>query len=112
VVKLDYLFTDPRPDFTQDSVTWNRLLELIPSLDDKHIAQLLQKRLWTLRSAGVMLKPNGSGGLKFVAAIGNRCDFASEAEFEEIKKKYLSPYANEISELLRKVLSHEADNQT
>ena len=102
---IDFLFSDPRPELP-DTKHWKKLLRLIPLLKNRETAELLQRRLWTLRSAGTLLKPY-SGGLRFVPMIGQTGAFDNDVEFEEMKRKYLAPYATEIAELLRKVNGHE-----
>jgi hypothetical protein len=107
---MDYIYSDPRPEIIQDSNLWKKLLRLIPTLEDKDIAGILQKRLWTLRSAGTMLKPTSDGGLKFVPIIRQGSDWENEDFFKEMAKKHLKPYAKEINYLLGKVMNH--DNTT
>lgn len=97
-----YLLSDPRPDIEQDSNLWTKLFRLIPKLDDKEKAELLHKRLWTIRALGTMLKQTREG-LKFIPIVGEKCNWIYEIDFEEAKHIYLKPYAAEISELLRKV---------
>ncbi|KIL35198.1 hypothetical protein SD71_16015 [Cohnella kolymensis] len=100
-----YIFEDPRPELP-DSPLWKKLLRTIPTLKNKETAELLQRRLWTLRSVGTFLKAY-SGGLRFVPIIGPTGAFDYDVEFDEMKRKYLAPYATEIAELLRKVNGHE-----
>lgn len=102
---MDYrdLLIDPRPELTHDTNNWKRLLRLIPELSDKGVAELLQRRLWTLRSLGVILKPTRDG-LKFIPLIGPECSWEYEIDFEDLKVKYLKPYAAEIKYLLERVL--------
>lgn len=100
---MKYLFHDPRPEIIQDTNLWNRLLRLNPKHPDTKVAYELQTLLWTLRSSGTMLKFDGTG-LKFVPIIGEGNYWESEAEFEDMKRRYLGPYAKEIAGLLRRVM--------
>lgn len=104
---MEYLFSDPRPDLSEDSDKWTRLFKLIPALPDRNIAELLLKRLWTLRGMGVEIKSTTSG-LKLIPLIGPNYSWENEKEFEELKMQYLRPYAAEIKELLRRV--NEVEN--
>lgn len=100
---MEYLFSDPRPDLITDSGLWHRLLRFIGTLEDRTVAYQLQTLLWTFRSAGTTLRFDGSG-LKFVPIISEGNYWDSIDEFEDMKKRYLGPYAKEISALLRQVM--------
>jgi hypothetical protein len=100
---IENLFIDPRPDLIQDSNLWTKLFKLIPELENKNAASLLQKRLWTMRCFGAMLKPTVNG-LKFEPIVGPGCTWEYEIDFDNDKIKYLKPYTAEISWLLKKVI--------
>lgn len=100
---LQYLFMDPRPELIQDTNLWTKLFGLIPELENKGIVALLQRRLWTMRCFGVMLKPTAKG-LKFEPIVGPECTWEYEIDFEEAKIKYLKQYVTEITWLLKKVM--------
>lgn len=97
------LFTDPRPELIKDSNHWKKLLRLIPTLEDKKIAEVLQKRLWSLRNGGAILKLYRDG-LKFEIVINERSAWDTQEEFTTMKKQYLTPYAAEIKYILGKVM--------
>jgi hypothetical protein len=101
----EWQYNDPRPEIKQDSWAWNRILKLVVELENKQVASAIQKDLWTIRSVGTMLKPVKDGGLKFVPIFGEGGGWESEAEFEDMKRRYLGPYAKEISFLLGKVMN-------
>jgi len=98
---LSYLLIDPRPNLP-DTNLWVKLLRAIPSLENRDTAEKLHKRIWTLRSIGVSLKYIG-GVWRFVPILDDTGGYKSEKEFEEDKKLFLTPFAAEISDLLRKV---------
>ncbi|WP_391574518.1 hypothetical protein [Cohnella sp.] len=102
---MEYLLNDPRPDLP-DTQKWQLLLRLIPLIEDKARACQLHKLLWSFRCYGTILKYNASG-LYFWISMDERCPYDNEAEFEIDKKKYFTPYREEISWLIRKVEGQE-----
>lgn len=100
---IEYLFIDPRPELIQDTNLWTKLFGIIPGLENKEAAAILQKRLWAIRCFGVMLNPTVNG-LKFEPIVGPDCAWEHEIDFEEVKIKYLKPYVAEITWLLKKVI--------
>jgi hypothetical protein len=96
------LFVDPRPDLIQDTNLWTKLFRLIPELENKEAAVMLQKHLWAIRCFGVVLKQSPKG-LKFEPIVGPECAWEYEVDFEEVKIKYLKPYVTEISWMLKRL---------
>jgi hypothetical protein len=80
------------------------LLREIPLLEDNAKAYEIQTLLWVVRSAGVILSGT-TGTWRFVPIIGPTGVYDSDAEFDEVKKKYFTPYQTEISYLLKKITS-------
>jgi hypothetical protein len=93
---------DPRPHLIEDSHLWVQLFHLIPDLEDKQIADLLQKRLWTLRCFGMLIKRSHTH-YYFEPILEPEGVWDSVEYYKEIKLKYLAPYAKEIQELLGKL---------
>jgi hypothetical protein len=97
------MMSDPRPEIVQDTNLWNKLFRLIDNMNDRDKAMKLSARLWTVRSAGTLLRPS-TDGLKFVPLLDDRGAWEDQAFFDEIKKKYLAPYKDDIEHLLKAVM--------
>lgn len=95
---LEFLMDDPRPELP-DTQLWQQLFRNMKAISDIEKRYLLHKRLWSLRSSGLMIKP-GDRGLKFDLGPVNDWD---REHFEQIKNDYLKPYAAELSSLLRRL---------
>lgn len=103
MVEVSELFSDPRPDLAVDTALWTRLLRLVPQLDAPISTRYeLQRRLWTIRSAGTLLRPSTSG-LRFVPLIDPDGAWINQSEFDDMKKKHLSPHALHIRTLLNQL---------
>lgn len=100
---LSYLADDPRPEVEQDTMVWRRLLRLIPQMEWELVKkERIQLMLWTIRSAGTMLRPSRDG-LRFEPLIDPDGYWESQAMFDEIKRSMMAPYATEIRDLLWKL---------
>lgn len=95
---MRFLFYDDRPELP-DTELWNRLLKIIHKLEDRKTAELLQKRLWTMRSIGTMIRRTHLGS-RFEPIIHEHSGWDSVEFFNELKKQYLLPYEKEIKWLL------------
>lgn len=97
---LDFLYEDPRPEFKSDSHRWRLLFRLIPAhISDRSVAEMLSKRLWTLRAMGMLMRRDMSG-IKLVPTPAPVGIWEGLDEYEEIKAKYLTPYAEQIRVLI------------
>lgn len=99
---MKYLFEDDRTDL-QDTLLWQKIFGGI-HLFETEKAYFLQKRLWTLRSMGMMIKPSRHG-LRFDRAADSAWE--TDGEFESMKREVLLPYADEIKLIFKEL---EADN--
>lgn len=93
---MRFLWADPRPEL-RDTRYWHHLFRLIPSLHSERRCEL-HKRLWTMRSMGMMLRFTHIK-TEFVTVLGQACAWESDKEFEANKLRYLVPYREEIGEL-------------
>lgn len=97
---LSFLAEDPKPEVEQDSLIWRRLLRLIPQMEwDLVKKERIQLMLWTIRSAGTMLRPS-TDGYRFEPILDPDGFWLDQAMFDEFKKQMMGPYAAEIRELL------------
>lgn len=95
-----FLVEDPFPKYKLDSHRWVRLFRLIPiHVLDKQIAELLSKRMWTLRSIGATMQRDLSG-IRIVPILAPEGGWSTIEEYEELTVKYLKPYSNEIKRLI------------
>lgn len=98
---LSFLLQDPRPDL-MDSMLWDDLLRETHQMSDKHLGFELLKLFWVIRSAGVMLKYSTTG-YKFTAMLDERCAYDSQAELDDVKRRFLSPHAKIVANLLARI---------
>jgi hypothetical protein len=99
---MTWLYKDPYPKLIQDTHLWVKLFRSTAYIEDRKLAIELLIRLNDMRAAGTLLKPSVNG-LRFVPLIYPDGWYDSVEFFEEIKIKYLKPYATEIRRLLDRV---------
>ncbi|WP_409346797.1 hypothetical protein [Paenibacillus sp. MBLB4367] len=97
---MNDLLDDPRPNMS-DSWQWEKLFRLTCTLHNKQTGYELLRRLWTVRSAGALIR--NKDGVNRLEPILPPAGEWGKAEFEEMKKRYLSPYRTEIQYLLSKL---------
>ncbi|WP_426450638.1 hypothetical protein ACP26L_01185 [Paenibacillus sp. S-38] len=105
LVESDYAFllTDPRPDLEKDSKLWSRLIRECIFLPDRRKALELSFRLWTIRSIGTIIRWTHHGSRLEPILLSPDSAWPSQEFYDEMKDKYLKPYAAEIRTLLLKV---------
>lgn len=101
---LSYLLDDPLPSSAFDSHRWRRLFRLIPvHIKDPQKSYTLLTRMWTIRSAGAVLRRDLEG-IRLVPLIDPDGAWPNmEFYDQEIRAKYLAPFAAELKHLIRLV---------
>ncbi|MFN0222132.1 hypothetical protein [Paenibacillus sp. KR2-11] len=98
----EFLLTDPRPDLAKDSRQWTRLIRGAIKLPNPDKALELSLRLWTIRSIGTVIQWNHNGCRLEPILLHEDSEWPSKEFYDEMKVKYLLPYADEIRTLLLK----------
>ncbi len=89
--------TDPRPNLKGDSDLWTRLFELARGGDDNLLGALL-----AVRCQGALLEKKArSYVIRPVVDLTGAEGWASQAEYEDFKGKWMEPYRKEIAGLLK-----------
>jgi hypothetical protein len=99
---MRFLYEDPRPELEQDTKLWVKLLRSTAYLEDREVAKILLKKLWTWRGIGTQLKPT-LVGIKLVPLLEPDGLWPGEEYFQLAKKEDMGPYAKEITWLLNRV---------
>ncbi|MHA6481088.1 hypothetical protein ACX1C1_04090 [Paenibacillus sp. strain BS8-2] len=100
---LSFLLDDPLPSSAFDSHRWRRLFRLIPlHIKDRKKSYMLLARMWTIRSAGAVLRRD-LDGIRLTPLIDPEGDWPDMVFYEEIRKKHLTPFAAELKHLIRLV---------
>lgn len=97
-MSLDILLVDPRADLVKDSHLWVQLFRLIPTTANLEAARILSPRLYYLRAFGTEINRTHVK-TEMVPIIGEG-NWPSLEFYNEIREKYLRPYAAEIKQLL------------
>lgn len=94
--KLDQVSMDPRPDLKEDHLLWSRLLDQANGLDEE-----LAGVLHGLRCGGTRIKKvKGRYMLRPDIDPSGRVAWGRAEDYEELRNKYLKPYAQEVIQLL------------
>lgn len=106
---LSFLLEDPLPSSGFDSHRWRRLFRLIPlHIRDRKKAYTLLTRMWTIRSAGAVLRRDLEG-IRLVPLIDPDGSWPDKEFYDqEIRDKYLTPFAAELKHLIR-LLEEQTD---
>ncbi|MDQ6418697.1 hypothetical protein RB620_04520 [Paenibacillus sp. LHD-117] len=102
-MELAFLLEDPLPDSKFDSHRWRRLFRLIVvHIKDHQKSYTLLSRMWTLRSAGMVMRRD-LDGIKLTPLLEPEGAWPDMEFYESIREQYLTPYARELKLLIRMV---------
>ncbi|WP_138755781.1 hypothetical protein [Paenibacillus sinopodophylli] len=94
------LLSDPLPEQKFDSHRWRKLFMLIVMhVKDRELAYTLLCRMHSIRSIGTVLRRD-MHGLKFVPLLDPEGAWPDMAFYDDIKQRYLLPYAAELKHLI------------
>lgn len=94
--KLDQTSIDPRPDLKEDHLLWTRLLDQANGLDEE-----LAGVLHGLRCGGTRIrKVKGRYILRPDLDPTGRIAWERVEDYEELRDKFLKPFAQEVIQLL------------
>src|SRR5690606_27223311 len=91
---------DPRPDLAEDSATWTKLLQMAADRHGDDLAGILHG----FRCGGTRLKRGrNSYVLRPDVDPTGTVAWTSVEEYEEMRDKYLTPWREQVMELLKEV---------
>lgn len=95
-------FTDPRPHLA-DSPLWTSLFRGTAHLTDRQRAKELYFHLWSFRYHGAIIQRTSATDMKLYPIYLPDGHWLNEWEFEEMKEKFLKPYAKELNALIQRL---------
>lgn len=102
-MELAFLLEDPLPDTKFDSHRWCRLFRLIPlHIKDRSKSYTLLTRMWTLRSAGMVMRRDLEG-IRLTPLLEPEGAWPDMEFYDSIRKQYLEPFSQELKQLIRLV---------
>lgn len=91
---------DPRADLAEDSATWTKLLQLAMNKHGEELAGILHG----FRCGGTRLKRGRNGYvLRPDVDPTGTVAWPSVEEYEEMRDKYLAPWRDEVSKILKEL---------
>ncbi|RXZ84454.1 hypothetical protein EBB07_00055 [Paenibacillaceae bacterium] len=102
-MELHEYLQDPRTDCPRDSHRWQMIFRLTCQMvPNKLVAVRILKDLWAFRSFGLTMRRDHNG-IKFAPTIRKGWAWETMEDYEDMRRRYLAPYTEEIKILVRKV---------